>query len=215
VTLIRILIVDDHPAICKGLIATMAPEPDMTVVGVGSTREDAVRLFREHQPDITLMDLGLRDDVDGIDAIREIRTHFPAAKIIVFSALRGDEDVYQALRAGAVTFLSKETPDEQLMTVIREVYAGNRPIPQDVARKLADRLTLSALTDRETQVLKLIAEGFRNKEIAAELHISEETVQGHVKKILKKLNVSDRTKAAMVAAQRGIFHISRDKDRNT
>ncbi len=209
-TIIRILIVDDHPAICRGLTATLEPEPDMAVVGVGKTRAEGVRLFRETQPDITLMDLGLGGDVGGIDAIREIRAEFPEARILVFSALRGDEDVYQALLAGAVTFLSKETPDEQLMKAIREVHAGHRPIPQDVARKLADRLTQSSLTERETQVLKLVAEGLRNKEIAGELNISEETVQGHVKKILKKLNVNDRTKAAMVAAQRGIFHISKD-----
>jgi two-component system NarL family response regulator len=208
--MIRILIVDDHPAICKGLTATMEPEEDMEVVAIGRTREDAVRLFRDQLPDITLMDLGLGGDVDGIDAIHAIRADFPAARIIVFSALRGDEDVYQALRAGAVTFLSKETPDEQLMKVIREVHAGKRPIPEDVARKLADRVTQTTLTDRETEVLKLVAEGLRNKQIGGLLHISEETVQGHLKKILRKLNVSDRTKAAMVAAQRGIFHIPRD-----
>ncbi len=179
----------------------------MEVVAVAPSREQAVRLFREHQPDITLMDLGLGGDVVGIDAIREIRATHPSARIIVFSALRGDEDVYQALRAGAITFLSKETPDEQLMATIRDVHAGKRPIPQEIASKLADRLTLLSLTDRETQVLKLIAEGLRNKEIAAALFISEETVQGHVKKVLRKLNVNDRTKAAIVAAQRGILHI--------
>jgi two-component system NarL family response regulator len=208
--LIRILIVDDHPAICKGLSATLEPEPDMEVVGVGGTREDAVRLFREHQPDITLMDLGLGGDVQGLDAIRDIRAEFPAARIIVFSALRGDEDVYQSLRAGAITFLAKETGDDELMNAIREVHAGNRPIPQEIARKLADRLTMDSLTDRETQVLKLVADGLRNKEIAAELHISEETVQGHMKNVFRKLGVNDRTKAAMVAAQRGIFHIPQE-----
>ncbi len=205
--MIRILIVDDHPAICSGLTATLDPEDDMSVIGVGKTRDDAVRLFREHLPDITLMDLGLGGEVEGLDAIRAIRTDFPAAKIIVFSALRGDEDIYQALRAGAVTFLSKETPDEQLMKAIREVHAGRRPIPENVARKLADRVTQSTLTERETEVLKLVAEGLRNKQIAGLLHISEETVQGHLKKILRKLNVNDRTKAAMIAAQRGIFHL--------
>lgn len=208
--MIRILIVDDHPAICKGLKATLDPEPDMEVVGVGNTRDAAVRLFREHRPDITLMDLGLAGDVEGLDAIREIRAEFPDARIIVFSALRGDEDVYQSLRAGAITFLAKETGEDELMKTIREVHAGNRPIPQDVARKLADRLTLESLTERETQVLKLIADGLRNKEIAAELHISEETVQGHVKNVLRKLKVNDRTKAAMVATQRGIFHLPQE-----
>ncbi len=205
---IRILIVDDHPAICKGLAAIFEPELDIEVVGVATTREDSVKAYREKQPDIVLMDLGLGGEVCGIDAIREIRTEFPTAKIIVFSALRGDEDIYQALRAGALTFLSKETPDEQLMNVIRDVQAGGRPIPQEVARKLADRVNFLSLTERETQVVKLLADGLRNKEIAGVLHISEETVQGHVKKVLVKLNVNDRTKAAMVAAQRGIIHIT-------
>ncbi len=205
---IRILIVDDHPAICKGLVAIFEPELDIEVVGIATTRQGAVSVYQEKQPDIVIMDLGLGGEVCGIDAIREIRAQFPTAKIIVFSALRGDEDVYQALRAGALTFLSKETPDEELIRVIRDIQAGDRPIPQEVARKLADRLNFLSLTERETQVLKLLADGLRNKEIAGVLHISEETVQGHVKKILVKLNVNDRTKAAIVAAQRGIIHIT-------
>jgi two-component system, NarL family, response regulator len=132
----------------------------------------------------------------------------PEARIIVFSALRGDEDVYRSLlRAGATTFLSKGTPDEELVRTIRDVHSGGRPIPPDVARKLADRLTWNALSPRETEVVKLIADGLRNKEIAAALHISEETVQGHVKNILAKLGVNDRTRAAIVAAQRGIIHL--------
>ncbi len=205
---IRVLIVDDHPAICKGLTAIFEPEPDIDVVGIATTRQDAVTVYHEKQPDIVLMDLGLGGDVCGIDAIRDIRARYATAKIIVFSALRGDEDVYQALRAGALTFLSKETPDEQLIKVIRDVHAGDRPIPQEVARKLADRLNFLSLTERETQVLKLLADGLRNKEIGGVLRISEETVQGHVKKVFLKLNVNDRTKAAMVAAQRGIIHIT-------
>ena len=205
---IRVLIVDDHPAICKGLVAIFEPEIDIEVVGIATTRQGAVSVYQATQPDITLMDLGLGGEVCGIDAIREIRAQFPTAKIIVFSAMRGDEDVYQALRAGALTFLSKETPDEQLVKVIRDVHAGDRPIPQEIARKLADRLNFLSLTERETQVLKLLADGLRNKEIAGVLHISEETVQGHVKKVFLKLNVNDRTKAAIVAAQRGIIHIT-------
>ena len=204
---IRILVVDDHPAIRKGLTATLQPEVDMEVVASAANRQQALEAFREHRPDITLMDLGLEGERGGIEAIQQIRAEFPDAKIIAFSALRGDEDVYRAIHSGAVTFLSKETTDENLVRTVREVNAGGRPISQDVARKLADRLSLSSLTPRETEVLNLVANGHRNKEVAAELGISEETVQGHMKNILSKLKVSDRTKAAFVAAQRGIIHL--------
>lgn len=205
--LIRILVVDDHPAVRKGLAATLNAEPDMEVVALAGTRQDAVEMHRQHCPDVTVMDLGLEGEAGGIDAIQQIRKDSRQAKIIVFSALKGDEDIYRALHSGAVTFLGKEAEDEQLVQTIREVHAGGRPIPQDVARKLADRLTLTALTPRELDVLKLVANGLRNKEIAASLGISEETVQGHMKNILAKLGVNDRTKAAIVAAQRGIIHL--------
>lgn len=204
---IRILVVDDHPAIRKGLVATLAPEPGMEVVATAANGEDAVALYGLHRPDITLMDLALGGEVGGIDAIQRIRKSAPDARIIVFSALRGDEDVYRALHAGAVTFLSKGTPDEELVQTIRTVHAGGRPIPPDVARKLADRLSWTALSAREVEVLKLVANGFRNKEIAGRLNIAEDTVQGHMKNILAKMGVNDRTRAAIVAAQRGIIHL--------
>lgn len=204
---IRILIVDDHPAVRRGLVATLEPEPDFEVVGSAATAKEAVAMHREHRPDITLMDLVLEHATGGIEAIRAIRQESPGARIIVFSALHGDEDVYRALHSGAATFLSKGTPDETLVSAIRDVHSGGRPIPPDVARKLADRLTWSALSPRETEVVKLVADGLRNKEIAGVLHISEETVQGHVKNILNKLGVNDRTRAAIVAAQRGIIHL--------
>jgi two-component system NarL family response regulator len=204
---IRILVVDDHPAIRRGLVATLDPEPDFEVVGTAGTAEQAVELHRRYNPDITLMDLVLERPTGGTDAIREIRQHAPNARIIVFSALSGDEDVYRALRGGAVTFLSKGTPDEELVRTIRDVHSGGRPIPPEIARKLADRLTWTALSPREVEVVKLVADGLRNKEIAAALHISEETVQGHMKNILSKLGVNDRTRAAIVAAQRGIIHL--------
>jgi DNA-binding NarL/FixJ family response regulator len=205
---IRILVVDDHPAIRKGLIATLEPEPDMEVIASAGTRAQAIELHRQHRPDITFMDLGLEGETGGIDAIQQIRKESPQAKIIVFSALRGDEDVFRALQSGAVTFLSKGTPEEELLRTVREVHAGGRPIPQEVARKLADRLTLSNLTPREIEVVKLVADGLRNKEIGGRLGISEETVQGHMKNILSKLGVNDRTKAAIIAAQRGIIHLN-------
>jgi DNA-binding NarL/FixJ family response regulator len=205
---IRILVVDDHPAIRKGLIATLEPEPDMEVIASAGTRAQAIELHRQHRPDITFMDLGLERETGGIDAIQQIRKESPQAKIIVFSALRGDEDVFRALQSGAVTFLSKGTPEGELLRTVREVHAGGRPIPQEVARKLADRLTLSNLTPREIEVVKLVADGLRNKEIGGRLGISEETVQGHMKNILSKLGVNDRTKAAIIAAQRGIIHLN-------
>jgi two-component system, NarL family, response regulator len=204
---IRIVIVDDHPAIKSGLIATLEPELDMQVVGTAATSSEAVKIWREHQPDITLMDLSLKGGGDGIEAIRQIRKEFSAAKIIVFSALTGDEDVYQALQAGAVTFLTKETPDEQLVETIRDVHAGGRPVPPDIARKLADRITQPSLSAREVEVLSLVAKGLRNKEIGGALSISEDTVQGHMKHILSKLGVNDRTRATVVAAQRGIIRL--------
>lgn len=204
---IRILIVDDHPAIRRGLTATLEPEPDMEIVGSAASRQQAVEMYRQHQPDITLMDLALERGEGGVQAIQQIRQEFPAAKIIVFSALTGDEDIYQALRSGAATFLSKATPDEDLMRMLREVHCGGRPIPPEVARKLADRLTQTSLSPREIEVLALVAKGDRNKEIAFKLSISEETVQGHMKHILGKLKVTDRTAAAVVAMQRGIIRL--------
>jgi two-component system NarL family response regulator len=204
---IRILIVDDHPAIRKGLIATLEPEPDMEIVGSAATRQQAFEIWEKTRPDITLMDLGLEGPAGGVEAIRQIRQYSPSAKIIVFSALTADEDVYQALQSGAVTFLTKETPDEELVHTIRDVHSGGRPIPPELARKLADRLTQSQLTAREVEVLTLVAKGLRNKEIGATLAISEETVQGHMKHILSKMGVNDRTRAAVVAVQRGIIRL--------
>jgi DNA-binding NarL/FixJ family response regulator len=204
---IRILVVDDHSAIRRGLAATLDPEPDMEVVGAAANRKDAIQMWLQLRPDITLMDLALKGEDGGVVAIREIRKQAPGAKIIVYSVLTGDEDVYQALQSGAVTFITKDISDEELVQTIRDVHAGGRPSPQDIARKLADRLTTSSLTRREVEVLSLVASGNRNKEIADALSISEETVQGHMKHILAKLGVNDRTRAAVVAAQRGIIRL--------
>lgn len=204
---IRILVVDDHPSIRGGLAATLDPESDMEVVGEAATRQEAIQMWQKLRPDITIMDLVLKHEDGGVEAIREIRKESPGAKIIVYSVLTGDEDVYQALQSGATTFLTKDTSDEDLVQTIRDVHAGGRPIPPEIARKLADRLTQSSLTPREIEVLTLVARGFRNKEIAGALSISEETVQGHMKHILAKLGVNDRTRAVVVAAQRGIIRL--------
>jgi len=206
-TRIRILVVDDHPVVRKGLAATIEPEPDMEVVGFASNGKEAVEKFRQVKPDVTIMDVGMTPEMSGIDATRAIRGEFPEARIIVLSAHRGDEDIYRALHAGAATFLLKETLGDDLIPIIRDVYAGGGPIPPYVARKLADRLSQPVLTTRETEVLQLMAKGMRNKEIAATLGISETTTQGHVKNILSKLRVHDRTEAVTLAARRAIIHL--------
>ena len=204
---IRILIVDDHPIVRKGLAATIEPELDMEVVGSAGTGKQAFELFREKVPDVTLMDLTLTPEMSGIQAIQAIRRESPDARIIVLSAYKGDEDIYRALHAGAATYLLKESLGDDLIPIIREVHAGGGPIPSQVGRKLADRVKQLALTARELEVLQLIATGMRNKEIAGALNISEETTQGHVKNVFAKLNVHDRTEAVTLAIRRGIIHI--------
>ena len=189
-----------------GLAATLEPETDMTVVASASNGREALEQFRLHQPDVTLMDLKM-PDMGGVAAIRGIRAEFPAAKIIVLSTYQGDEDIYRALDAGAVTYLLKDMIADKMMGVIREVAGGGRPILPEVAQKLTDRMFKAALTARELEVLHLVATGRRNKEIAGELNISEETVQGHMKNILSKLDVHDRTEAVAVAIRRGIVHL--------
>src|SRR5215471_659837 len=205
-TPIRVLVVDDHPMIRAGLIATISPEPDMAVVGEAATGREGLELYREHQPDITLMDLRM-PDIGGVEAIGTIRTEFPSAKIIVLSTYQGDEDIFRALEAGAVTYLLKDTLAEKLVGIVREVNGGGRPVLPEVAQRLSERMFQPALTNREMEVLRLVARGLRNKEIAADLKISDETVQGHVKNILAKLSVHDRTEAVAVAVRRGIVHL--------
>ena len=203
---IRILVIDDHPMIRAGVTATIGPEPDMTVVALASTGKEGVEQYRLHQPDVTLMDLKM-PVMGGVEAIRGIRREFPSAKIIVVSTYEGDEDIYRALEAGAITYLLKDMLAEKMVQMIREVAEGGRPIPPDVAHRLTGRMFQAVLTNREVEVLRLVARGMRNKEIAAELNISDETVQGHVKNILAKLAVHDRTEAVAVAIRRGIVHI--------
>jgi DNA-binding NarL/FixJ family response regulator len=204
---IRILIVDDHPIMRKGLAATLGPEPDMEVVASAATGKQAVDLFREMRPDVTIMDVTLTPDMTGIQAIQVIRREFPRARIIVLSAYQRGEDIYQALQAGAATYLLKESLGDDLVPIIREVHAGGGPIPSQIGRKLVDRLRQQVLTMRELEVLQLVANGMRNKEIGSVLGISEETTQGHLKNILAKLDVHDRTEAVTIAIRRGYIHI--------
>jgi two-component system, NarL family, response regulator len=189
-----------------GLIATISPEPDMTVIGEAATGKAGLELYREHQPDITLMDLRM-PDMGGVEAITAIRAEFASAKIIVLSTYQGDEDIFRALEAGAVTYLLKDTLAEKLVGIVRQVAGGGRPILPEIAQRLADRMFQATLTNREIEVLHLVAQGMRNKEIAADLNISDETVQGHVKNIFSKLAVHDRTGAVAVAIRRGIVHL--------
>jgi two-component system NarL family response regulator len=203
---IRVLIVDDHPMIRAGLSATIGPEEDMTVVATASNGVEGLELFRIHQPDITLLDLRM-PEMEGVETIEAIRREFPAAKIIVLSTYQGDEDIYRAMKAGAITYLLKDMLAGKMMDVIREVAAGGRPIPPEVAERLSGRMSQPDLTNRELEVLALIARGFRNKEIAGHLGIREDTVQGHVKNILAKLSVHDRTEAVSVAVRRGIVRL--------
>lgn len=204
--MIRVLLIDDHPMIRAGLIATISPEPDMEIIASAENGRDGVKLYQQHQPDVALMDLKM-PDMGGVEAIRTIRADFPLAKIIVLSTYEGSEDIYRAMQAGAVTYLLKNTRSEKMISVIREVAAGGRPVPPEVAQKLADRMFESALTNREIEVLHLIARGLRNKEIAAKLNITDETAQSHVKNILAKFSVHDRTEAVAIAIRRGIVHI--------
>jgi DNA-binding NarL/FixJ family response regulator len=203
---IRVLVVDDHPMVRAGLTATISPESDMTVVASASTGKEGLEQYRQHQPDITLMDLRM-PEMGGVEAINTIRAEFPSAKIIVLSTYQGDEDIFRALEAGAVTYLLKDTLAEKMIGVIREVAGGGRPILPEVAQRLTDRMFQAPLTAREVEVLHHVARGMRNKEIAGQLGISDETVQGHVKNILAKLSVHDRTEAVAVAIRRGIVHL--------
>jgi two-component system NarL family response regulator len=203
---IRILLVDDHPLLRDGLRASISAEIDMQVVGEAANGQEALELFREYRPDITLMDLKM-PVMGGVQAIQGIRGQFALAKVIVLSTYEGDEDIHRALEAGASTYLLKDTLSKDLVRVIRAVFAGERTLPAPVAQRLADRMLQPALTAREVEVLRLIAQGLRNKEIAGRLGISEETAQSHVRNILSKFGLHDRTEAVAVAVRRGIVHL--------
>jgi DNA-binding NarL/FixJ family response regulator len=203
---IRVLCVDDHRLMREGIVRVVGLQPDMTVVAQASDGEEAVEQFLQHRPDVTLMDLQL-PRVNGLHAIRAIRHAQPDARIVVLTMYHGDEDIYRALQAGAAGYLLKDTVPEDLIRVIREVHAGQRAIPPDVAATLALRAKQPALTLRELQVLELLATGKRNKEIAADLGISSDTARAHIKSIFVKFNVHDRTAALAEALRRGIIHI--------
>ena len=204
-TPIRVMVVDDHQIVRQGLVALINTETDLTVVAEGADGQQAVELFRQHQPDVTLMDLRM-PVLGGVEATKLIRQAAPTARIIVLTTFDGDEDIYRALQSGAQSYLLKGVSFEDLTEAIRTVHAGQRRIPAVVAERLAERLTGEVLTAREVQVLELIVRGNSNKEIATALVISEATVKSHVNSLLSKLGVADRTQAATTALQRGIVH---------
>jgi len=204
--LIRILAVDDHPMLREGIASLVASQSDMALVAEASTGREALEQFRNHQPDLTLMDLQM-PDMDGIEAMVAIRDEFPEARIIVLTTYKGDVQVLRALKAGARAYLLKGLLRKELLETIRAVYAGQKRIPPEVAAVLADHAVDEALTAREIDVLRLIAGGNANKLIADQLSITEETVKGYVKSILSKLGASDRTHAVTVALKRGIIDL--------
>jgi len=205
-TRIRVLGVDDHPLLNEGIAAIITSQPDMQLVAQASSGREAIEKFREHQPDVTLMDLRL-PDMSGIDTMIAIRTEFPEARIIMLTTFEGDVDIQRALQAGARGYMLKSMPPKDLVAVIRQVHAGKKRIPSEVAARLADHLGEEDLTSREMEVLRLVADGSRNRDIAEKLFISEETVKVHIKHIMEKLGASDRTQAVAIALRRGVIQL--------
>jgi DNA-binding NarL/FixJ family response regulator len=202
--LIKILAVDDHPLVRQGIAGLVAIQSDMTLVGEASNGRDAIQQFREHRPDITLMDLQM-PEMNGIDTIIGIRSEFPEARIIVLTTYVGDVQIFRALKAGARAYLLKNLLHKELLDTIRAVHAGKKSLSPDASYQLAEHATDDALTPGEISVLRLLAAGNANKQIADQLSIAEETVKGRVKNILSKLGANDRTHAAMIAMKRGII----------
>jgi two-component system, NarL family, response regulator len=202
---IGVLVVDDHPIVRVGIAAIINARPDMATVAQCGTGEEAIELFEQHRPDITLMDLRL-PKMSGVDAIRNIRLRHPKACFVVLTTYEGDEDIYQAIEAGARAYVIKGMPHEALIDALRRVHAGGRFLPPTVSRALAARTPDSDLSSREREVLSLLARGETNKEIAGHLGITEATVKCHVSVILMRLQVSDRTQAVVTALQRGLVH---------
>ncbi len=201
---IRILAVDDHPLFRSGIAALLATQPDMSLVAEASNGREAIERFRAHRPDITLMDLQM-PEMNGLDAMIAIRDEFPEARIIVLTTYTGDVQVLRAMKTGARAYLLKNLLDKELLQTIRAVHAGKKTLAAEASYELAEHATDDALTPGEVEVLRLIASGNANKQIAAELSITEETVKGRVKNILSKLGANDRTHAAMIGIKRGII----------
>jgi len=203
---IRILAVDDHALVREGIAVLVETQPDMTLVGEASTGREAIQQFRTHRPDITLMDLQM-PEMNGVDAIVAIRGEFPDAKMIVLTTYQGDVQILRALKAGAQGYLLKNTLHKELIGTIRAVQAGKKALSPEASYEIAEHATDDALTPAEINVLRLIAAGNANKQIADQLSITEETVKSRVKNILSKLGANDRTHAAMIGIKRGIIEL--------
>jgi len=204
---LRIMVVDDHYLVRMGLASIIAVEPDMKVCAEASSGEQAQALFRDHRPDVTLMDLRL-PGMNGADTIQAIRREVPDARFVMLSTYVCDEEIYGALQAGAMAYLVKSVQRDELTTAIRKAAVGQRHIPAEVAARLADRVAGSQLSSREIEVLRLLVSGRRNREVANALDITEGTVKLHVSSILGKLGAEDRTEAVTIALQRGIVQLN-------
>ena len=203
---IRILIVDDHPVVRQGIAALIANESDMSRIGEAATGREALQQFRAHRPDVTLMDLQM-PEMSGLDAITAIRAEFPEARIIVLTTYQGDVQVLRALKAGARAYLLKNALYKELLDTIRAVHDGKKSLSPEATFQLAEHATDESLTPAEIRVLRLIAEGDANKEIATKLSVSEGTVKGQIANIMSKLEAKDRTQAVMIALRRGLIEI--------
>ena len=203
---IRVFSVDDHPLLREGISALISNQPDMELIAEASSGTESIQQYRVHHPDVTLMDLRL-PDMSGIEAMIAIRSEFPDARIIMLTTFEGDIEIQRALQAGARGYLLKSTPPKELMDVIRQVHNGKKRIPPEIAAQLAEHLSDEALTGREVEVLQRVAGGNRNRDIAKELFISEETVKVHIKHIMEKLGASDRTQAVAIGLRRGIIQL--------
>ncbi len=203
---IRILSVEDHPVFREGLSTILGSQPDMTLVAQASNAVEAMAEFRRHRPDITLMDLRL-PGANGTDAIIAIRGEFPQARIVMLTTSDGDAEIRRAMRAGASGYILKSMPKSEMLTIIRAVHSGGRHVPAEVAARLAEHLGEEDLTARELEVLRLIRDGYRNKQIADQLRIAETTVNFHIKNLVDKLGANDRTHAVTIAVRRGLLQI--------
>ena len=203
---IRVFSVDDHPLLREGIATLVNNQPDMVLVGEASTGAEAIQQFKQHMPDVTLLDLRL-PDMSGIDVLIAIRSEFSAARIVMLTTFEGDVEVQRALQAGARGYLLKNMPPVELLDVIRQVHDGKKRIPPEIASQLLEHMSDEGLTEREVEVLREVADGNRNREIAERLFISEETVKVHIKHIMEKLGAADRTQAVAIGVRRGIIQL--------